>query len=296
MVVVTAADEEYFHVLKGLIHSIRDLEAGHSPKDRAEIRVIDLGLGGASIEELSDHCHVLTGAEPLLKINRTDLSRAHLLSRAMKPFLRDYFPGYGVYIWLDADTWVQDLGALGLLARTARANRTALVPEIDRSYSFLYDKSDYHYRTNFDWVADSFGQPVARDLLYRPVLNSGVFAMRHDSLLWGAWRRHLAITFEKAKKHVSDQAAFNVAVYKEKIQFHPLPSWCNWLCCHALPRLDTQTLTFTEPALPHQKLGILHLTKTYMDREVRVVTDKGKNYPAKLDYLSLRRLRASAGG
>ncbi|MGH6976466.1 MAG: hypothetical protein ACREED_05505 [Stellaceae bacterium] len=51
--------------------------------------------------------HRLSGA--------TEISRSFpRLDRAAFPFLRRYFPGYDVYLWLDGDTWVQDAEAIEL--------------------------------------------------------------------------------------------------------------------------------------------------------------------------------------
>ncbi|MEJ1977678.1 MAG: hypothetical protein WDN49_17780 [Acetobacteraceae bacterium] len=46
---------------------------------------------------------------------------AMLRSFLARPFLREYFPGYDVYVWIDSDVWLQDVRVLGTICdRRAR--------------------------------------------------------------------------------------------------------------------------------------------------------------------------------
>lgn len=290
--IVTAADAGYFNLLKGLVLSIRDLEHARGATELVALKVVDLGLTEAQRAELSDLCDILENPGSALTAARGDNPTPFRLARAVKSCIKELFPGFGIYIWIDSDAWVQEWRALEIFAESGRKFGFAIVPELDRAYSCLYDKRSYHFKTNFDWVTEGFGEEVARDLMFRPVLNTGAVAVRADSPLWDLWRSRVSVMFENAKRRVSDQAALNYAVYSEQIPFYPLPSWCNWLCCHARPRLDLESRILTEPMLPFHPIGILHLTETARDRALAVPLSNGQTRSLRLDYLSMRALRA----
>ncbi len=291
-VIVTAASADYFVLVKGLIHSIRDLEAA-AGRGQTPIRLIDLGLEPAQIEELSAHCRVLNDPPLLMPIERDDLPRPFLLSRMVKAHMNDYFPGFGTYVWLDADCWVQDLAALDLLCLGAKERGVALVPETDRCYVAEPEKPLTQSLIMERWVSEGFGAKIAGRLKPLPILNSGAAAIRSQSPLWAAWRKRLRKVFQRAPNIVSDQAALMVAIYLDKVPFYPLPAWCNWLCWLADPRIGAPGLTLTEPLAPHRKLGIVHITRSYRSKRITINYRDGATIVTAFDYLSLKQARAS---
>ena len=60
---------------------------------------------------------------------------------------------------------------------------------------------------------------------------------------------------------MTDQMALNFTVYSGLFdRTEMLPAWCNWTCHFGTPALDPRTDQFVEPYLPHQPIGIVHLT------------------------------------
>lgn len=285
-VIVTAASQDYAHLLKGLVLSIRDGEQGSRPANRLPIKVLDLGLTDETVDDLSAHCVLEPAPDPPFPVHHDDHPRSLLLSRALRPFLPRFFPGFRVYTWLDADTWVQDVTALSVLRDAALVAGLAVVPAFDRSYACLYDKRSEHYRWMQPVIAQVFGDSVATDLAFRPIINSGVFSATPSSPLWTTFAEGVQAVFSKSRL-IRDQPAFNVAVYRHKIPFYPLPSRYNWLCLHRLPRLDQERRVLTAPALPHEDLSILHLTKRRCHRDLPVACSDGLRRPLRLDYLGL---------
>ena len=53
-----------------------------------------------------------------------------------RPFMKDYFPGYENYIWMDADTEVLDINGIKNLILGVEDKDIAIVPEINESYIF----------------------------------------------------------------------------------------------------------------------------------------------------------------
>jgi len=293
-VVVTAADQSYASFLKGLVRSIRDGEQRSNVARPVPIKVLDLGLEQATIAELSGHCEFVSVTEPPFPIRRDDHSRPLLLSRAVRPFLPRYIPGFQVYTWLDADTWVQDVSCLAELRHGALGSGLSVVPALDRCYTSLYDKHSEHYRWMQPIIEQTFGQTVAEDLEFRPLLNSGVFSATSASPLWERFGKALEQVLAKSSL-VRDQPAFNVAIYNGGVRFYPLPATYNWLCLHCLPRLDVARWVLTAPGLPHEDLLIVHLTRRHLDRTVPMPCSDGRDRSLRLDYLGLH-AEAHRGG
>ena len=67
-----------------------------------------------------------------------------------RPFLRDYFPGYDGYMWMDADTWAQTPDAINtMLAGVATDDALYIASEIDRDYKPYFLSSqpwEYHLK------------------------------------------------------------------------------------------------------------------------------------------------------
>jgi hypothetical protein len=288
LTIITAASESYGDLARGLVRSIRDAEAQAGRTEPLPLHVLDLGLSEQTVALLAPDCHVLEGRDLPLPTERTDFPREYLLSRAVKPLLRERCPGYGVYLWLDSDAWVQHWWALELLWRTGAAAGLTAVPEMDRCYLPLYQKDAPHYKAHFLWTAEALGQAAAQEVNYRPVINCGVWAARADSPLWERWQHHLTATFHAGRTQVTDQASFNLTIYGDRVAFCPLPSRYNWLCCHALPRFQCETGRLTEPLPPYQELGIIHLTAKYCNVDLPVLWSTGIRKPLRLDYLGLR--------
>src|SRR5262249_7538692 len=156
--------QAYADLAKGLVCSVRDAEARQGRRERVPIQVIDIGLSDAAVAELAPDCQVLRRPPIPVPSEQAGQAPELLLSKAVKPLIRDLFPGYGLYLWLDSDTWVQNWWAIEWLCRGARSTGLALVPELDRSYMCLYQKEPAHLQTAFAWMADAFGEAMAHDL------------------------------------------------------------------------------------------------------------------------------------
>ena len=73
------------------------------------------------------------------------------------------------------------------------------------------------------------------------------------------WQRNLKKTLSKGKIFGSEGLAINISVYHDNIDTEFLPLRFNWIASHLLPKYDDQKKTFTEPFLPNEKIGIMHL-------------------------------------
>jgi len=259
--IVTGADATYAGMLEECLRSIRD-----KPESRGmTLCLLDVGL--------REHRDRLAGladrvVEPGWDIDFPAKAQTPGYFRAMfaRPFLPRHFPGHRLYLWIDADAWVQDWRAVELFIEGARQAdetgrpRLAVVPEIDRSYrNFTSAWQEFHDVIHKSYV-DAFDMATADELVRYPLINSGVFAMRAEAPHWQAWGETLSAALKQTTSSLVEQAAINHVVYRQKLPVALLPSWCNWICHHAAPRRDEKSGALTEPLLPYQRLGIVHRT------------------------------------
>jgi hypothetical protein len=133
--IVSFANEPYFPLLYELIISIRQ----HASPERCAISILNAGLSDEQVNQIKPHVQQIS--LPKWDLQRLPFFRKqkpHQMAFTCLPFLPDYFPGYDVYIWLDADCWVADWSAIDLFIEGAMRGKLAICPSVDRSYSPVY--------------------------------------------------------------------------------------------------------------------------------------------------------------
>lgn len=252
---VTGCDAAYFPLLEGCLRSLREQQPGR----RMVLAVLDAGLTLAQrrwVEGIADRV-----AEPGWDFDFPGREAMPGWFRVLtaRPFLPRYLPGHDLYFWLDADAWVQDWAAVALYLQAAETGALAITPEIDRAYRHFY-KAGPEFRSVIERsYREAFGEAAA-GLVHYPLLNSGALALRADAPHWAAWAAALGEALQRSRDVLVEQAALNYVVYTQDLPARLLPSWCNWICHHALPAWDEAERHYVEPSLPHHRLGILHLT------------------------------------
>lgn len=254
-IIITGGDAAYFDLMRGCVASIRDKPQG---RDIA-LGVLDCGLTAAQRTWLADQKAILVTPRWDFDFpGRAACSEAFKALTA-RPFLPGYFPGYDTYLWIDADCWVQHWFAIDLFVRGARRQPIAVAPEIHRAFRHYRHAWPEFSAVNGAAFREAFGADMAGRLVRYPLINAGVFAMRAGSSGWRAWAEVLDDALQRST-NMTDQIALNVAVYDRGLAAEALPSTCNWPVHHALPAWDVARGLFVEPSLPHDPLGILHMT------------------------------------
>lgn len=254
-IALTGGDAAYFPLMQDCILSLQATGQGRA----LALGVLDCGLTDEQRAWCRERGALLV--EPQWDFDfpgRAALKNGYKALTA-RPFLPRYFPGFELYFWIDADCWVQQGDAIALFLAAARTGVLAVAPEIHRSFR--------HYRHAWDEFAAvcgkayeaSFGEDVARRLIRYPMINAGVFALAVDAPHWAAWAELYGDALQRSTD-LTDQLALNVMVYDKGLAHEPLPSRCNWPVHHATPAWDAERGLFVEPAMPHDPLGILHLT------------------------------------
>ena len=254
-IAITGGDAHYFGLMRDCIGSLRA-----TPEGRAlALGVLDCGL----TPEQRDWCEA-KGA--LLVLPEWDFdfpARAKLpdgyKALTARPFLPRYFPGFDLYLWIDADCWVQQGDALSLFLAAARSGALAVAPEIHRSMRHYKHAWNEFAGVCGPAYAACFGKDVADRLIRYPMINAGVFALAADAPHWAGWAEIYGAALQHSPD-LTDQLALNVLVYDKGFAHEPLPSRCNWPIHHATPAWDEDRGLFVEPAMPWDPLGILHMT------------------------------------
>jgi hypothetical protein len=275
LAVVSAADAKFFDLLQGTVRSLRDKPQGRN----VALYVFDIGLSEAQRQWLLSQGVTLHVAQDPLLLSRPPLLHA-FLSRSRIPEL---FPGHDVYLWIDADAWIQRWEAVEAYVEGALRAGFAVTPESDPAYTvkayaecalragwFPLEIDPAYPRNaavNIRLHGPSFamfGGEYLEQLRTTAPLNAGVFAGRAGAPHWQAWRQMIEVNIHKADTprllFLLDQTALSIVCWQGGFETALLPTTCNWICDHALPMTSDDSTILLRPLPPHEPLGVVHQT------------------------------------
>jgi hypothetical protein len=282
VLVVTAADEAYFSLLDGLLRSLEGCAF--------RIACFDVGLHPASRATIARRAQM---ANPVwdFPVNENANSPALRASTA-RPFLPRYFPGFDIYLWIDADAWVQTPAILNSYVANALDGSIAAATHTHPAYNPSAGILSWRKRR----MGTYFGSAAADQFPWNNYFNSGIFALRADAPHWACWADAYAMGLKNAQGALCcDQTALTYAIWNARLPAKPLPALCNWLCHLALPVFDPNRGQFCEPTAPGDTIGVLHLagrTKNQSDLRYR---DEAARYFAREDKMFRAERRALPG-
>lgn len=252
-IIICAADENFSDLLLDLLHSLQQWD-----KPLADaIGVLDVGLSTQTLETIKPIVtHIVSPEWDLAVHPELMAAKAYIRANTARPFLPRYFPGYDSYLWLDADTWVQERFAIDQLFDAAAQGAMGIVPQEND----CYDQRDSSIAWRRNRLRDYFGEEG--DTVYgtKPYFNSGAFSLRWDAPHWDLWATYFAAGLKRSPKLCSDQTALNFTIWKEDLPFQALPALCNWTCHLALPTIKVTTGKLCVPRDPFPEIGLIHLT------------------------------------
>lgn len=272
-IIITGANANYFELVKGTILSIRQKPQGQT----AIIGFFDLGCTTDQLKWLDNQVNIIKQPNWEFDFPTRNEAPDYLKGLLARPFLRNYFPNFDTYLWIDGDAWLQDWKAIDLFIQGANKQGLAIVPEINRGSHIQYGGlPEYWWQWVYRQYEESFGEEVAKNFYSYPLLNAGVFAIHKDAPHWEIWAECLQEGLQKSHSLMTDQFALNLAIYNYGLfeQTELLPSWCNWTCHFGLPGWDKEKSCLVEPYLPHDPIGILHLTNEKYEQVKLVSNDK----------------------
>jgi hypothetical protein len=286
LLIASGSDSSYFPLLRDTVLSIL------AHRRNVAIGILDFGLASDQRAWLADRVTHLV--QPGWDLDFPDRERTPDTRKAQlsRPFLRRHFPGYATYLWIDADAWLQDWRAIELYVVAAGHDKLAITAEIDRSYKRHYKRPKaFGWTLSWKCYREAFGWRVADRLGRNPILNCGVFALRHDAPHWDAWARVIAQIAQRTRFFYIEQTALNYVIFGEGLPVNLLPAYCNWMPGDATPAFDTAHGRFVEPYAPHEVIGIMHLAgETQKSHVFRLHRLDGGEIETSLRYSETRAL------
>jgi hypothetical protein len=255
---VTGCDAAHFELASDLLASIRET-CGAS---------VTIGFVHVGAEPLP--AAIASAADVIARVGDdipAEQRRGYRLARLMvKTQIRDLFPGYDVYAWLDGDTWVQNRRGLDEIVHCAQFADICLHPEADPDY-FNRQVPDPH---SIGVYLSLFGRAEMERHARFTMVNAGVFAARANSPVWERWNRTLAEIHSAAldgeQAYFSDQIPLHRLISLGEVSAYPLRAVNNWLVFHAPPAINFGRKRLLTPTYPHDEINIIHLVAQSKDR------------------------------
>jgi len=254
LIIVSAADSGYFALLRDNVMSVRALDR------TVPLGVLDLGLNDEERAWLGRQGVELVHPGWDLEFPGAQRMPETFKAQVARPFLPRHFPGYEMYLWLDADAWLQDWRAIEMYRAAAGSDKLAIALELDRAYKRHYKRPKlFGFTLAWKLYREAFGLRAADRLGRNPIANCGVFALHRAAPHWEAWARLLAQVLQRTRFFFAEQIALNYAIFAEGLPANFLPAYCNWAVGDAAPAFDPARGLFVEPYAPHEVIGVLHL-------------------------------------
>ncbi len=287
-ILVTASDEPYFPLAQDLILSVRQSRFAVA----FDLGCLDLGLSADSRAWLAAHnVKVVTAKSDIEYPARAvwEQKKPGFRSLTARLFMREYFPDYPVYMWIDADIWVQTPDAINTMLASAYGSPAIHIAcELDRCYKTFFDHAAVWHIFR-GWYASNFGEEFAAAMTLKPMLNAGAWSMAADSPVWKAWQDIYTSALQRLddatdKSFMADQLGLNILLYLNKLPHVLMPASFNWLTSYALPMLDPASGMYVEPLPPHRPISQLHLTRQIKDQTETIDFVGGGHIEAALTF------------
>ena len=272
--IVSGADFDFFEFLVGLVYSIRDKPQGQG----VPLCIFDMGLTAPQRQWLTVQGATIRKPEWPYKCELSPADRM-LVTR---PQLPEYFPGYDLYVWVDADAWVQSWDAVEAFCAGAMECGFSVAPERHPSYALT------HY-WSVEFAKAWFGPP--RQGTREVPINAGVFAGLARAPHWKAWHRRVADVVERPSFHPQahfalDQAALGVIIDRDGLPCAYPSERNNFLCNHGTLKISEDGALVLEPYPPYQPLGIVHNAGKEKKRFANFKTPSGARLSRGFTYIS----------
>lgn len=283
-IIVSAADAVFFPLIQDLVNSLNDIDDNKLPA----IGLLDLGLHSEQLSWLQKQGVIIVTPEWDFEFADRNTRDRRFMAQTARPFLPKYFPEFDIFIWMDADTWIQEREALGWLQYVASQNRLAICQELHSAYKRHYSNQEIFGK--YAIYKDFFGPEASETLGFTPSINVGVFALAKTAPHWQAWREVMTQAIRVESSFFTEQTSLDYAIYQMQLPVDWLPARCNWLCHQALPLFCHRQKRLVEPSPPYQPLWIIHLTMATKEMEFKLQTTNGKKMVTKLNFKQIRKL------
>ena len=286
--IVSSADSKYSNLLIELFKSVKNLE-------EYDFAVLDCGLSESAKSFFSEKKIIYKVPSWEFNIpNYKIRDRDYLKIQFSRFYLDKYFPGYENYIWMDSDTWVNCAETFKLYIQGANQSGFAICPQVDRSSPKLIDTKWFlNFPTkinsiNFKNISRSINKTLGKKYAGYYTLNAGCFAYNSKFDGLEIIKKNLSMASKKGRIFGSDQVALALTMFEDKVPFELLPSYCNWICEHHMPKFCNIKNLFVEPYIPNNNIAVIHLAGLDKDRSEKNIIHQIKTLDNKVINKSLR--------
>lgn len=183
-----------------------------------------------------------------------------------RPYLREIFPGYDVYVYIDADIRIADSSAFDFyLAAGDSPEGVCICREDDPTYAFVENPQTaaLYHELRRQRMTQVFGADAAAITQNQLAFNAGMFAMHRDCPLWSHYRTNLEQAMQFPFDHMLEQDALMLAILQHRPRdLRVGPATMNWLCSISQPVFDQRLQRWVRPQPPHEPIAVLHLTNS----------------------------------
>ena len=271
-IIITGSDNNYFNHLFTLCKSLKI----HNVLNEVDLGIFDAGLSNDQKKNISKYTNIFLEPKWNFKKNFKAENWKKLLT--VRPFLKDYFPGYEIYIWMDADLISLSNNFISVIKKVFQDDQKELCicNENDNSYinskkdkSFqkvfgkIYKMSGWVYKNNYKY----FGSKEADKMLGKPLMNAGFFALKEESVIWEEWKEMYKNIVESNNDEYClsmDQSTLNFTTYNNIDKVNFLDCKFNWLSKNCLPLIKNNKLC--KPIFPYDEIEIIHNTSFDIDK------------------------------
>ena len=184
----------------------------------------------------------------------------------VKARLPELMPGFDTYVWMDGDTWLQNVEGIHQAVAAAQHAAIAAACQADANYWACPTVTHHTIRA----YRSIYGEEEIKWAVF-PMVNSGVFAARASSPLWKQWLDELSSSRRnqdgRDNQYYSDQIPLHRLICSGRISFHPMRAVNNWLVSKSQPIVDMKTRKLRAPSVPWEELNIVHLTHRAKEAE-----------------------------
>ncbi len=261
-IIVSSSDNNYFSLVKELYLSIKK----SGLLNEYEFAILDTGLELDQQNYFRDNKVFIKKAEWNVEVPRYKiLGRDNLKTQVARAFLPDYFNNYKVYIWLDADMWLNDLNSFILYEIGALSSKLTIVPQSDRAYvknanvEWFFGFPKKIKTINYKNISKSVSKSLGRKYAFHSTLNAGAFAINDNYNIWQCFQKNIKLASKKGRIFGTDQVALALSIYEDNVPAEFLPAYCNWMCEFNMPKFDNDKKQFVEPYIPNHPISLVHL-------------------------------------
>ena len=289
--IVSSADDKYSLLIEELFQSTLKLE-------NYDFAILDCGLDQTNKEKYKSRgVDIKIPNWEVTLPNYKIRNRNYLKAQFSRFYLHEYFPGYENYFWLDSDTWINCSETFEYYLKGVNEKGFAICPQIDRSSSRLLNIKwlfNFPYKINsinYKNISKSISKEMGKKYAGYYTLNAGCFGYNKNYEGLSVIHKNLKEASKKGRIFGTDQVALALSAFEDKLDFEFLPSYCNWICEHSMPKFCESREVFVEPYVPHHNIALIHLAGLDNDRQNRnilheIMTLSGNKIKKSLRYPS----------